>query len=636
MDKNTEIKQGEKFFDALFSSMIEDSGNESFQERLLDTEFQKSYSKKIDELKADGKLDDASQMQQLLFELVNSITYGYGNNDIDAIDSEGTRTVEGDRYGRECLYLRQLSNTTTPAVIKTNRALRLLSFCQVGDDNKEGLRIVSKDQSRKVNEKEKKDMILWNEKIVRDAFWNYTTKQSGLATVLPCGYEDVMVLNRLSFILNLNNKEEVIGLIMVDPALIREVRNYRMEDMRLDYKEFQEMINENKPMDLKTVKPNKKDFDYAIYNDLTMRKDPVYMKKEVVIHSKFLHHTDYRTVSTVGSILALASELARMSIDAILYNKGQLNPQTAPKGIINVSGANDTIGEISLQKFKQQLWSYIKNPQAGNRIPVMATPAGSDLKYISLYNNNRDAMFFEWKALINTYICALSGDDPNALGLASNKGVMEGRSLVKEGLDGVQKRSNETGRDTYLRFFESVLNNNDICSRITGNDDWKFEITGLTAEDKQQKIELEKKTFEYKASLNEIRSQNDQEELDIEKYPWADIPGFGNSFIANAYNMSVQQEQAEQQQEQGQDQGGGEDGFDEYDQSTDEDYEDYIDEDQDGEQEEIVEDGDEEVENEAGIYDSFVNDETDEIEKNKPKDKPEKVKKSLIIEVNNE
>ena len=268
-----------------------------------------------------------------------------------------------------------------------------------------------------------------------------------------------------------------------------------------------------------------------------------------------------------------------------------------------------------MQRFKQALWSYIKNPRTNHRIPVLQTPTGADVRFINLYPNNKEAQYFEWMALLHSYLCSMTGDDPNALGLASNKGMMEGKTLQTEGLDGATRRSNQLGRDTYLQWFVNSLNKWGLVPQLTGHEDWKLEVTGLVNQNAQAKQELERGEFNLYATMNEIRAKNDLDEVDVEEFPWAAIAGFGNQNIANAYSMKQQQEMQEQMQQgqEGMEQGfeGQEEGQEGY--ENDENYEDYEDE-MDLADELAQDDENANADDGPGLYDNFVFNEDKESE----------------------
>lgn len=530
--------------------------NMSLTEAILwDPSFAKSFDSKLDQLSDMGAKKTSDTMRTMLLEMIalSDADYMGGATRIDSKDGDEI-TLEPDYFGRRCRFMRQLSLAFPIRLIIQHKQLGLSEFARVGGDDTAGFILKKKLSSESVSKTEKKEMEEWTQKIISGLFGVFGNKSADFGAVLKAGYEDMIAVNRLTFIIDNDKKNEPIFMWLVDPTQIRELAPTNYTTLRWDEDEYNKALAANK-----YVKRDPPKNSYIVYKDLGSQIQKVEVPDRSIVVSKFNHTTNYKRLFDVNSVLEYSAEAAIAMLKAFAYNEGQIANNRTPLGMLTISGAQAKIGDTSLRKFKERLWTYLENPKMRHRIPIFGGPTGVDVKFLNFLASNRDIMYHEWISLLMTICCQYTGTDPNELNFASHRDAVSGKDKFNQTpIDGIVVESIKLGRDNYLQFFVKTINDSKVIQKITGHDDWEFFVTGLMVENKSLKLDVQNKEFSTTKSLQEIRAENDDEKIDIEKYPFAEIPGFGNPSVAQWFMQKEQMEQMKEQQEQQAQMGGGE------------------------------------------------------------------------------
>lgn len=254
--------------------------------------------------------------------------------------------------------------------------------------------------------------------------------------------------------------------------------------------------------------------------------------------------TDLNYVDFGMSELEILIEIVTGIVNGVRYNTSYFSHSHLPQGVLEIVGKYK---DEHLEAFKRH-WKTLTNGASGKwSVPVLGLEDGQGFKFTPFKNSNRDMEFNEFLEFLFNIACAVYQIDPNEVGF---KSWTSGTGMTQS--DNTQAKmdsSQDKGFHPLMDFLADTFNS-EIVDLI--DEEFTFEWVGVSEEDADLKLEREKKEIEMgKKSVNEIRKENDLDEIDA---PWANAPA--NPQLIQVFMNSLQQEQAEKQQAQQQEQAG--------------------------------------------------------------------------------
>jgi hypothetical protein len=275
---------------------------------------------------------------------------------------------------------------------------------------------------------------------------------------------------------------------------------------------------------------------------------------DIIIKSHFFTVSDYSMWKRGYSIMEQSLGVTAIIINAITYNASNFTNDRTPSGILALSGG--FANQIVVEKLKKILWAQMSGAANQHKIPIVGLPDKGGAEWVDFHRSAKDMEFYTGLSLFTSIVCALSGTNPNELGLASFHDAMKGQHLNEANPEGIWSKSEDNGRNTFINHFENTINtpNSDgisIFEEITGLP-IIAEIKGIAEEDMTKKLEVNKKRLEVNASVNMI---NQEEGLESQEYLIGDtniydIAGICAPQINTLIRMDLQQKAAKEAAEQ--------------------------------------------------------------------------------------
>lgn len=247
--------------------------------------------------------------------------------------------------------------------------------------------------------------------------------------------------------------------------------------------------------------------------------------------------TDLDYVDFGMSELETLIEIVTGIVNGVRYNTSYFSHSHLPQGVLEIIGRYK---DEHLKSFKRH-WKTLTDGAAGKwSVPVMALEEGQGFKFTPFKNSNRDMEFNEFLEFLFNIACAVYQIDPNEVGFkswTSGSGMTQSDNTQAK-MDG----SLDKGFHPLMEFIADSFNS-EIVELI--DDNFVFEWVGVSEEDADKKLGREKTEIEMgKKTINEIRKENDQEEINE---PWANAPA--NPQLIQVFMNSLQQQQGEKDKE---------------------------------------------------------------------------------------
>lgn len=250
--------------------------------------------------------------------------------------------------------------------------------------------------------------------------------------------------------------------------------------------------------------------------------------------------------------LELLIQVITSHLHAENYNKLAFTHGHAGKGILHIKGQ---IPPAQLEAFKRNWYNQFSGNQNSWRSPVLA--GTEDVKWINMQATNREMEYSQYIEYLIKLMCAIYQIDPMEINfdIARGGSTMGGASHRNEERTQI---SQDKGLRPILRFIENLIND-EILSRLS--DKYFFEFVGLNAETAEQELERQLKEAKTFKTINEIRRENDLDDLTMESLKespgnWILDPTF-SSIVMSFNGLTTEQQEGEAG---GEEFGQGEDG----------------------------------------------------------------------------
>ena len=503
-----------------------------FQEMENDPNFQKSFKDFENQQKKQGASDMEVVQAQLINLMVEDDIYRQGMGDYRYFDEDLLRSSE---------ILRQAGRSSICSLIKTYRATQLQLFGQLASKDQPGITLKHKDPEFKPKDSEIAEMKKWSDIFANKFFFMMGEDNANLGKVLGASYNDFFDLDKICFYIHRANNGQPLGMIMVDAAMVKTIVPKRYSIQRWDQEEFEELVESTH-----LEKPYSDDFRYILVNKHKTRVAK-FTKKSMVMSNLF-KTSSIDFLYKGNSIVEQSVKEIASAINSIDFNSARFTNNRMPQGIIGLNGAAN-VSPIVVEKFKKLLWAQSMGPSNAWRIPIISLPDKSGIQWIPFNQSSKDMEYFNWFSLLATMLCVKAQIQPEVLGLASNRGTMEGKgALFQQSPENAQMRSKDEGLRTFLNYETEIFNDTGIVYELTGKKDWLLSFSGLDVKDETAQEELNVKRLTTHSTVNEILGGEGKKSytLELGGMNVFDIPAIGNQNVYQLVVTAIQQKQQEE------------------------------------------------------------------------------------------
>jgi len=443
-----------------------------------------------------------------------------------------------NRYQRpmSSRMLRNAGKTEPARLIKNRRSLQFTEYGKVSLEQKEsGLTIQFEDPEYKPTLLEKQTLKEFTFKFVNNFFFPPFTDKPNLTKFLSSAFQDWFDLDDITFEIRRSGSGMPLGFHLTDPTIVFHVLPDKNNYPRWDQDPYNLTAPPAKAIKYLIEKNGKR---LAAFTDDRMMK------------SHFFVSSDFKEAYRGFSIMEQGIRMVLNIVNSIAHNSANFSNNRSPRGVFAFQGGQNN--RVQLEQFKKLLYSYLSGASNQYRIPVLGLPEKGSAQFIPFNMTSREMEFHLWMTLLMTILCQLSGTNPEEISMASNESAMTGKKLFDQAPDGILQVSRDTGLNTFLRYFEQLINDTNVLKQMTGlNVIAKF--NGLIVEDEKVKVEVIRAKLSTTASLNELITADGGKEqrLMYGDYNIYDIKGIDNPQVFSTIQANVQQEiQEKQQQEQ--------------------------------------------------------------------------------------
>ena len=444
-------------------------------------------------------------------------------------------------------YLRRAGETEIPAMIKNLRRLQLTDFAELSSSHKygrdTGFSLVWKNPNFKPNHSQKLELEQWEARFQQKLFFPAGDTRPSLAKFLGQMYNDFFDVDDITIRIHRDGLNNPIGLQLEDPSLwkpiIPKVRHYPLPRVDEDL------------LDLVDRKDNK-DIELPEKEYVMIRGDERWqaVTRDHLIKSHFFLRTEHTKWRRGYSVMEQSIRIATIILNAIIYNASNFSTNRTPMGVLAMTGGMSN--PLQLEKLKKILWATMTGVGNQQRLPIIGVPEKGDVKWVNIHSSPKELEFYTGLTLFVSIVCALSGTNPNELGIASFQDAMKGNRLNEENKDGVWKQSRDNGLKTFLNHAENTLNTlttsgTTIFEEITRLP-VKIAFKGLADEDLKAKMNVNKQRIAVDTSINDIRKENGDEpaELMLGEINIYDMPAIDSTAIQSFIRMIGQQKQQQE------------------------------------------------------------------------------------------
>ena len=439
-------------------------------------------------------------------------------------------------------------------MIKNLRRLQLTDFSIPASTNKygseTGFSLVWKDPDFKPKPDDKAELAQYERMLQAGFFYAGGNTTPNLHIFLGMMYEDFFDLDDMTIGIERDGLNRPIGLHIEDPSLWfptipKAKQPTRWDQWRVDDYWAAARVEIEIP-------------EYA-YLMMKGSEKLEARTRDVLYKSHFFQRSDFMKYRRGYSIMEQATRVTTIIMNAISFNASNFSNNRMPAGLLALSGG--FTNTLQIEKIKKLMWAAMSGVANQHKFPIVGLPEKSEAKWVSIHNTNKEMEFYTGITLFTSIVCALSGTSPNELGLPSFEDAMKGKSLNEESKDGVWRQSQDNGLKTFLNHVEATLNRpmsdgRNVFEQATGLP-VQAQFKGLAAEDKEKKVEINTKRLMLDTSVNEIRVENGEEEVEFlvttpngETVNIYDFAGIGNGNIAAFLRADQQAQQQMAQQEQ--------------------------------------------------------------------------------------
>ena len=486
---------------------------------------------------------DTSDMMGLLFESMHGVAKREAGG-YEYVDTSIHRAIP-------YRYLRRAGATDVPNMIKNLRRLQLAQFAVPAHRKKYGrdigFALTWKYPGQQPSKKQKNEIEMWESRLSERFFYPPGDDRPNFSQFLGVCYADFFDLDDITLSVERDATFRPIAMQVQDPSIwvptmprVRRLREYDSEitDVALD--------------PINTIEVEIPDMDYLMIRGGIKQAA---VTRDVLYKNHFFKRSDWRTWKKGYSIQEQAINITTMILNAMTYNATNFTNNRTPLGAFVITGGYTN--QMQLEKLKRLLWAQMSGAANQHKIPVIGLPEKGSANWVNIHGTAKEMEFYTGMTLFISIIFALSGTDPNEVGLANFRDSVKSGGLGTENQDGIFKKSRDTGLNTFLAHMESVFNmimsdGRNIWETITGMP-VVVEFKGIAEEDLKVKSEVHTKRLMSTSSINELRMEDGLEEA---KYDLGDglnmydVVGIGNTAVSGFVRQIMQQKQQEEQMKQ--------------------------------------------------------------------------------------
>ena len=241
--------------------------------------------------------------------------------------------------------------------------------------------------------------------------------------------------------------------------------------------------------------------------------------------------TDIEFYDEGYSLTEMAIQFVLTLIHSFSFNAGAFTEDRLPRGILTLDG--DMTAE-NVQVMEDYIVGIMDGPANKWRIPII--PSGGEkqkLNWVSLQPSNQDMQFVEWTHFMWSTVSAFFGIDLEEFGIRFSINT----TTLGDKRDRIIEHSASRGLRTTINFISDHLNKL-ICQKKKYSH-LRIQFTGLDQEDSAQNNADTTAKLSTTHSLNDILEERGEKKS---KDPWADVKGFHNQNIYQAWQSSQQQD----------------------------------------------------------------------------------------------
>jgi len=513
-------------------------------------------SEAIDTLENDPELiaqykRDMSQMRVAQEGVQELLGYLFDNDMMTTRSDENHRWI--DMVQQRAIpynYLRRAGETETPSMIKNLRRLQMTQFSEPACRKKWGKEIgfafAFRDPRRKPTREEKEYLESMECRLQERFFFPAGEKDPSLYKFMGMGYEDFFNLDDITIGVERDMLHQPAGMIMQDPALwypiVPKVLQYKPYDF--DILTRAKIDNMGGEVEYDGITYEEPAADYImIYNDKRVKA----VTSDRLIKSHFFVRSEKRAWKRGYSIMEQAINTATIILNAFTYNAANFSQNRTPLGVLSVTGG--FTNQLQLEKLKKILWASMSGVANQRRLPIIGLPEKGDAKWVNIHSTAKDMEFYTGLTLFISILCALSGTNPNELGIASFQDAMRTGGINEENKDGVWKQSKDNGLKTFISHMEGTLNRVNHDGVTVWEEIVKLPVRavfkGLADEDQANKLKNNIERLKVNTSINEINVEDGKERVDvkIDGINFYDVPGINNPAISAAITAAITRKQ---------------------------------------------------------------------------------------------
>lgn len=416
--------------------------------------------------------------------------------------------------------LRQMAmrDSIVAAIIQT-RVNQIKAFCQPQPDKySPGFKIVMRDEKEEPNEQQQKEMFDIQNWILNTGYTEGRKEENimNFTDFMTMTSKDVLTYDQLA-IETIDTKQGTLGYFYpVSAGTIRFAAPtlHQHKDLISGNKDNFFVGSEEDPSTLLEMKIQERD-------QLREGNDPygyVQIYQGQIVRAFFPDEMILRMMNPTTELdsngysigpLELLANIVSYHLYSEAHNRLFFVQGFASRGILHIEG---DIPPAQLDAFRRQWAEQVSGASNSWRTPVLA--GGGKVNWIPLSTSNRDMEWSNWMEYLIKIICAIYGIDPKEINfdITKNTGGMVSDSGRRN--DVILKDSKDRGLRPLLKFYESVLNE-DLIRRYDEEKykKYKFIFCGLDIESKSSELERHKTELESYKTVNEVRKENDLEEI---------------------------------------------------------------------------------------------------------------------------
>jgi HK97 family phage portal protein len=187
------------------------------------------------------------------------------------------------------------------------------------------------------------------------------------------------------------------------------------------------------------------------------------------------------------------------------YNRNFFKQGASPKGILNIRG--DNIAPEQLEAFRRAWTANVSGVENSWRTPVLQS---EEIQYVNMQSTNMEMEYSRWMEYLIKVICSVYLIAPEEIGFSFTAGGMQ-QPVVETNNEWRLKASKDRGLRPLLKFYSESLNRS-VIDKIDNN--FFLDFVGLDELTERERIELRQQQVQFFRTVNEIRKDEDLEELD--------------------------------------------------------------------------------------------------------------------------